>query len=268
VKRQTTYAHKRFGKEALNAVHDHLMVAWKSSNAKTRSLSYKKGHEEWEVGSFGEFLAEMGNSASSYICIEGSDREMWLHMNPTLSIMSIKSPERAEIQSGFAVLEQYLEDAEVTLEEDASPEEEPKPTVFIGHGRSPLWHGLKDHLSDLHKIEVIAYEVGSRAGHSIRDILDEMLSESSMAFLVMTAEDELADGGFQPRANVIHETGLFQGRLGFAKAIVLAENETKLFSNLDGIQQIRFGNGNIRESFGDVLAAIRREFPGAFSQPR
>ena len=95
--------------------------------------------------------------------------------------------------------------------------------------------------------------------------VDESLS---MAFLVMTAEDELADGGFQPRANVIHETGLFQGRLGFAKAIVLAENETKLFSNLDGIQQIRFGNGNIRESFGDVLAAIRREFPGAFSQPR
>jgi hypothetical protein len=32
------------------------------------------------------------------------------------------------------------------------------------------------------------------------------------------------------------------------------------FSNLEGIQQIRFDRNNIRAAFGEVLATIRREF--------
>jgi predicted nucleotide-binding protein len=62
------------------------------------------------------------------------------------------------------------------------------------------------------------------------------------------------------RQNVVHETGLFQGRLGFSRAIVLVEEETELFSNLAGIRQIRFSKGKIKETFGDVLAVLRREF--------
>jgi predicted nucleotide-binding protein len=105
---------------------------------------------------------------------------------------------------------------------------------------------------------VVAYETGARAGHHIRDILDDMASESSIAFLVMTGEDELSSGVHQARPNVIHETGLFQGKLGFSRAIVLLENGCSEFSNLAGIQQLRFKD--IKETFGDVLATIKREF--------
>ncbi|QNL13341.1 CMP/hydroxymethyl hydrolase [Microcystis phage vB_MaeS-yong1] len=76
----------------------------------------------------------------------------------------------------------------------------------------------------------------------------------------MTAEDEMADGTVRARQNVIHEAGLFQGRLGFTRAIVLREHGTETFSNIDGIQRIEFSKENIRETFGEVLATIRREF--------
>jgi predicted nucleotide-binding protein len=59
-----------------------------------------------------------------------------------------------------------------------------------------------------------------------------------------------------------HELGLFQGRLGFARAIVLLEKRVEEFSNIDGIVQIGFDKGRIKETFGDVLATKRREFPG------
>jgi len=61
------------------------------------------------------------------------------------------------------------------------------------------------------------------------------------------------------RQNVIHELGLFQGKLGFSRAIILLEEGTEQFSNIQGIEQIRFSKGNIRETFGEVLATIRRE---------
>ena len=131
--------------------------------------------------------------------------------------------------------------------------------VFIGHGRSPLWRELKDHLQDQHNIPVEAYEIGARAGHGDRDILESMLESSSMAFLVMTGEDETAEDEMRARQNVVHELGLFQGRLGFTRAIAVVEEGTELFSNIFGIQQLRFSKGNIKEIFGDALATISRE---------
>jgi predicted nucleotide-binding protein len=87
-----------------------------------------------------------------------------------------------------------------------------------------------------------------------------MLKRSSLAFLVLTGEDKDESGSLHARENVIHETGLFQGRLGFSRAIVLLEEGTAEFSNIHGIDQLRFSKGNIKEVFGDVIAIIKREF--------
>jgi hypothetical protein len=47
--------------------------------------------------------------------------------------------------------------------------------------------------------------------------------------------------------------------LGFTRVAILREHGTEEFSNLDGIQEIRFPRGKIRETFGDVLAFLGRE---------
>ena len=172
--------------------------------------------------------------------------------------IEVELPSIADIHNLFMVLEEFLKDARESFPEII--ETSVIPTVFIGHGKSELWRELRDHLRDKHGYTVEAYETGARAGHTIRDIVEKMANKSDMAFLVHTAEDEMPDGSFQSRPNVIHETGLFQGKLGFSRAIVLWEKGCKEFSNLAGIHQIRFSKGNIRETFGDVLATLRREF--------
>jgi predicted nucleotide-binding protein len=73
------------------------------------------------------------------------------------------------------------------------------------------------------------------AGRSNIDRLREMLDAAAFAFLILTAEDEMADGDLQARMNVVHEAGLFQGRLGFEKAIALLEDGCNAFSNIDGL---------------------------------
>ena len=75
-----------------------------------------------------------------------------------------------------------------------------------------------------------------------------MLDAAAFAFLIMTAEDEQAKGEFNPRMNVVHEAGLFQGRLGFERAIVLLEEDCQEFSNIAGLGKIRFPRGNITAS--------------------
>ena len=63
----------------------------------------------------------------------------------------------------------------------------------------------------------------------------------------MTAEDATAEGDVRARQNVVHEIGLFQGRLGFTRGIVLFEEGAEEFSNINGIDQIRFKKDNIRD---------------------
>lgn len=167
--------------------------------------------------------------------------------------MTVGSDDRKTIESVFQIFERDLEKSKIVVETDPIK-------VFIGHGGDMQWRLLKDHLQDSQGFEVIAYEIGPRAGLSVKQILEEMLNKSSIAFLVLTGEDVKNYGELHARQNVVHELGLFQGRLGFERAIPLLEEGVTEFSNIYGINQIRFSKGNIRESFGDIVAVIKREF--------
>lgn len=131
--------------------------------------------------------------------------------------------------------------------------------VFIGHGRSLLWRELKDFVSDRLRLPWNEFNRIPVAGMTNIARLSEMLESAAIALIIMTAEDELIDGEMQARMNVIHEVGLFQGRLGFSKAIVLVEEGCKLFSNIDGLGQIRFPKGNIKAAFEEVREVMERE---------
>ena len=86
-----------------------------------------------------------------------------------------------------------------------------------------------------------------------------MLDSSSFAFLVMTAEDQHSDDTTHARQNVVHEVGLFQGRLGPKKAIILLEDGCNEFSNIIGLTQIRFPKGDISSAFEKIRLVLERE---------
>jgi predicted nucleotide-binding protein len=131
--------------------------------------------------------------------------------------------------------------------------------IFIGHGHSTAWRDLKDFIQDRLGLRWDEFNRESTAGLSNKERLEMMLDDAVFAFLVMTAEDEHADATLHARENVIHEVGLFQGRLGFRRAIVLLEDECKPFTNIDGVSQIRFPKGNIMAASEDVRRVLERE---------
>jgi len=131
--------------------------------------------------------------------------------------------------------------------------------VFIGHGRSTAWRDLKDFLQDRLDLPWDEFNRVPVAGITNIGRLTQMLDDASIAFLVMTAEDEQSDGSLHARMNVVHEAGLFQGRLGFTRAIVVLEEGCEEFSNIQGLGQIRFPEGNINAIFEEVREVLERE---------
>jgi predicted nucleotide-binding protein len=131
--------------------------------------------------------------------------------------------------------------------------------IFIGHGGSLVWMQLKDFLQEKLGLQADEFNRESTAGISTEARLQEMLDAASFAFLIMTAEDQHADKTFHARENVIHEVGLFQGKLTFKKAIVLLEEGCAEFSNIRGLTAIRFPKGNIMAKSEEVRGVLRRE---------
>jgi predicted nucleotide-binding protein len=131
--------------------------------------------------------------------------------------------------------------------------------VFIGHGRSPVWRELKDFLNDRLSLRWEEFNRESTAGIATTERLTEMLKSAAFAFLIMTAEDEHADETIHARENVIHEMGLFQGRLGLRRSIILLEEGCSTFSNIHGLTYIPFPSNRISAAFEDVRRVLERE---------
>ena len=131
--------------------------------------------------------------------------------------------------------------------------------VFIGHGRSPVWRELKNFIEDRLALQVDEFSRVSAAGIPNTERLKELMNSAAMAFLILTGEDEQSDGKIRARENVVHEVGLFQGRLGFERAIVLLEEGCEEFSNIEGLGQIRFPKDTVKSAFEDIREVLERE---------
>ena len=131
--------------------------------------------------------------------------------------------------------------------------------IFIGHGQSQAWLDLKEFIKDRLGLSYDEFNRVSIAGLTNITRLSEMLDFAAIAFIVLTAEDEHTDGTVRARMNVIHEAGLFQGRLGFKRAIVLLEEGCEEFSNINGLGQIRFPKGNVGAKFEEIRRVLERE---------
>lgn len=131
--------------------------------------------------------------------------------------------------------------------------------IFISHGRAQVWKRLNDHLQSSLGLEPQEFSSECSAGKSAWSVLDSRLEDCGFAFLIMTAEDDMGNGKCRARQNVVHELGLFQGRLGAERAIVLLEEGCERLSNHDGILYIEFPKDKIEDAFKQVESVLERE---------
>lgn len=146
-----------------------------------------------------------------------------------------------------ALLDEYVDGEKL----EAS---QPPFRVFIGHGGDRQWEAVRRVVANHY--DYSAFESHDRLGQQAFEVVENMISEASVALIVMTATDERADGKKTARQNVVHELGFAQGRLGARKTIIVVEQGTELFTNIDSIQQIRFAPGEIHTVEDQVLAAL------------
>jgi len=215
-------------------------------------------NETWEHDSLDEFKVEYEKADSYMLVCSYPSSSLSISGNDDYTSVKINYPDKTVINSLFYELDKQLLSSHIIKKKKFNSFDPIK--IFIGHGRDESWKQLRDHLVDKQKFTVRTYESEPTTGILIQDIIDGLINECNFACLIMTAENRLNDGNMQARQNVIHEIGLTKSKYGSRRAIILLEEGITEPSNIEGIKQIRFKKGEINTKFGDVIAAIRREF--------
>lgn len=127
--------------------------------------------------------------------------------------------------------------------------------VFIGHGGDSKWEVVRDFI-DAAQYDTTYFEGDDRIGRSTFEVVEQMISEATVAVIVMTGVDVVADGRKLARQNVIHELGFSHARLGQRNTLILLESGTDEPSNIAGVTQIRFPNGDANRTKVELLAAL------------
>jgi len=120
--------------------------------------------------------------------------------------------------------------------------------IFIIHGHdNKARDELKSILSDDFKLEPIILSERVNAGETIIEKLEREIGGCNYAISLMTPDDHVSNTSssyYQPRPNVIFETGWFFGKHGRGnKIIILAkkgEIKPEIFSDISGMMRIEY----------------------------
>jgi predicted nucleotide-binding protein len=129
--------------------------------------------------------------------------------------------------------------------------------VFLGHGRNPVWNRIYTYIKDELHFQIEAFETEPHISSHIVDALSGFLGRCDFAVIVMAGDDFISEGNMRARQNVIHEIGLFQGRYGFERVIVFQEDGIEGFSNISGLQTVRYKE-NPEQGFYELGRALNK----------
>jgi len=148
--------------------------------------------------------------------------------------------------------------AEIVARSRVTEAEPHQKRVFIGHGHDAQWRHVKDCLGEW-GLRPAYFESSPATGKFVSEVLTEQALGADFAVIVVTGEDADSAGQLRGRQNVIHEIGLMQGRLGWARVAILLEEGVEPFTNIAGLQYIRFSNGRVHQAFHELESMLVRE---------
>lgn len=134
--------------------------------------------------------------------------------------------------------------------------------VFLTHSsHNNMWREVQDRLLSLRTrtVEVVEFNSDLPYGQSAFQRIEEAAEGVNLAVILMTRDNDAGD----PRLNVVHETGYFQGKLGRERTLLLIEKGvTRDLSNIHGLQGFEFDRNDRHNDIHTALDKLEAVING------
>lgn len=129
-------------------------------------------------------------------------------------------------------------------------------TIFVSHGKSPLWQEVANYIEQKLAHEVVELTDAVNQGRTVIQKLEQDTEECAFAIIILTADDDAASGSPRSREKIIHEIGYCQGTFGRENVLVLKQDGVEEFSDLAGIVYVPFAGDDIKSAFSRIQTEI------------
>jgi sugar/nucleoside kinase (ribokinase family) len=143
------------------------------------------------------------------------------------------------------------------LERPDEPERVPTG-VFLAHGTDPQWRKVWQFLEEDCHLQVYGAQPGP-SGEGQGEAMARLVALCGFAVCLLTGQDTMRTGHRYPDQSVVHQAGVFQGRVGFGRVALLVEEGVEIFSNVAGLICPPFRRGNVESTFWHLTRMLRRE---------
>lgn len=120
---------------------------------------------------------------------------------------------------------------------------EDRKDVFLAYSSGPkneqIVANLKEYFGS-QGVKVLDWKSGFSTGDTVYESLANSVANCSAGVFLLTKDDQLKNGKYVPRDNVIFEAGLFCHAKGRRRALLMIEREAKKPSDLEGVLHVDF----------------------------
>lgn len=131
--------------------------------------------------------------------------------------------------------------------------------VFIVHDENQQWLDVRDFIEHNCDLRTFDLDVSDVQSDNLTELMRTHLARCSFAVCLLNARD--GRHGERTRANqsIVHQAGIFQGRYGFGRVAILAEQGCDTFSNIAGLIRLDFPHGRVNNTFYELERMLVRE---------
>ena len=133
--------------------------------------------------------------------------------------------------------------------------------IFVIHGHDPEnVEKLENMLYRFNVEPIILSQYHDFDTSTIIERFERIGSRCKYAIALCTPDDLISKDEknySQPRPNVMYEIGWFCGKLGRKRVLILVKDGTDIFSDFQGVLQVRF-KGNIKDCYEMLHQAFRK----------
>jgi sugar/nucleoside kinase (ribokinase family) len=139
----------------------------------------------------------------------------------------------------------------------ATREPSPPPRdVFIVHDGNPQWQAVQRFVDVECGLRTFELSMLATSGAGTAMVMGDLLRRCGFAVCVLSVGDAPPGGRYRLDQDLVHQVGLFQGRYGFGRVALLAEEGCETFSNIAGLIRLDFPVGRVDA----VLLELERMF--------
>lgn len=131
--------------------------------------------------------------------------------------------------------------------------------IFVGRSRSEILTKLIAFLEDELSVKTITYDSESKKDDSVTSVSEKLLNDATFAILVLTTDDETKEDRIKVHRSLVYETGLFQGKLGFKKVLILHQRGIGDLSDFTKAHSIKLIDENIEQTFNEIRQILKNE---------